>query len=123
MIHHVLVLYLLKGLPVGAIAREVRQTRAAVRSILRNAGIIIRPTSSGHIKGRDQVCESVRRAGYDSFHAFARTNSLVPVTRQAELLRITDRPLARIYAVYRTLLSDLCASDLALPTPQDGVAS
>lgn len=117
---HVLALYLLKGLPVGEIAKETKQSRAAIRGILKDGGIIIRPTSSGYQKGRDQVCESVRRSGYQSFHAFARANSLVPVSQQAESLGTTERAINRLYTAYRALLDGLYASGVALPTTQMG---
>lgn len=120
MIQQVLVLYLLKGLPVGAIAKELKQSRAAIRGFLKDGGIIIRPTSSGYQKGRDPVCEAVRRFGYESFHAFARANSLVPVTQQAESLGTTERAINRVYVAYRTLLGGLYATGVALPSSQLG---
>jgi hypothetical protein len=120
MIQEVMVLYLLKGLPVGAIAKETKRSRAAVRGLLKDGGINIRPTSSGYQKGRDSVCEAVRRSGYETFHAFARANSLVPVTQQAELLGTTERAISRVYVAYRALLDGLYATGVALPTTQMG---
>lgn len=110
-------LYLLMGLPVGCIARRTGKTRAEVRASLRDAGIIIRPIN-GSQRGREPVCESVRRLGYKSFHEFAKANSLLPVTKQADLLGTTERAINRIYASYRLLLETLHTIGLPLPTTQ-----
>lgn len=120
MIQQILMLYLMKGLPVGSIARTMKVTRPVVRARLRDGGIIIRPTSGGYQKGRDPVCEAVCRAGYESFHAFAKANSLVPLSRQMELLGTSERSITRIYSVYRDLLNALSAAGVALPSTQNG---
>lgn len=113
-------LYLLNGYPVGLIARELGQSRASIRALLKSGGVTIRPTSGGYLRGRDQVCEAVRRAGYDSFHTFARSNSLVPTSEQADLLGVTERSLGKIYVSYKSLLEGLMAAGIALPTNQRG---
>lgn len=98
--------YLMRGLSVGQISKELGKSKAAVRLELKYGGVTIRTCPSGRIPGRDSVCGAVRRAGFSSFHEFARTNSLNPISTQAKLLNVSPRALSRVYSSYRKLITN-----------------
>ena len=114
--------YLIEGKPVGQIAADLKTDRSSVRALLRDGGIVIRPSAAGYSLGRDPVCDAVKRAGFSSFHEFAQVRSLDPITEQAAGLGISDKSLSRVYNAYRHLLTSLKAAGVVLPTSQlDGV--
>jgi hypothetical protein len=110
--------YLVDGKPVGKIAEELKMSRAEVRRHLKNGGVFVRLMGGTYHPGRDAVCESVRRTGFSSFHAFALVNSLEPITEQATSLGVTKKSLTRVYNAYRKLLTSLKGTGIVLPTSQ-----
>ena len=113
-----MLLYLIEGKPVGQIATDLKVERALVRALLKDGGIIFRPSLTGYALGRDPVCDAVRRAGYSSFHDYAPIRSLDPITEQAAELSVSDKSLSRVYNAYRHLLVSLKAAGVVLPTSQ-----
>jgi hypothetical protein len=113
-----MVLYLVAGYPVGKIADIIGESRAKVRSYLKDGGIVLRPTSGSYLRGRDPVCASVVRVGYRSFHSYAQVKSLDPISGQASELNVTEKSLTRVYNAYQRLLGSLKSAGIILPTSQ-----
>lgn len=117
MTRQVMYLYLVGGLPAGRIARITSESRAAIRSHLKEGGISMR-LISGYFRGRDVVCDSVTKAGYRSFHGYAQVNSLAPISEQASALGVTEKSLTKVYNAYQKLLVRLRSAGIVLPTSQ-----
>ena len=118
MIRQSMVLYLIKGFPVGEIAKSLSLSRAKVRSHLKDGGIVIRPINGSYLRGRDSVCDAVTRSGYDSFHVYAQVKGLDPISGQASELNVTEKSITRVYNAYRKLLGSLKSAGLVIPTSQ-----
>lgn len=113
-----MVLYLIEGFPVGKIAKSLSLSRARVRGLLKDGGIVIRPSNGSYLRGRDPVCDAVSRAGYRSFHDYAQVKSLDPISGQASELNVTEKSITRVYNAYRKLLGSLKLAGLVIPTSQ-----
>jgi len=114
----VLLRYLIDGSAVGKIADDLGLDRADVRHHLREEGINIKPALDSYPLGRDPVCDSVMRSGYNSFHHFAQVQALTAVSDQASGLGVSEKALTRVYIAYQKLLAGLKAAGVVLPTPQ-----
>jgi len=114
----IMMCYLIGGHHVGDIADEMSTNRAAVRGVLREWGITLKPTTNGYALGRDPVCHAIRRAKYGSFHGFVKVKGLAPITEQASGLGVSEKSLTRVYNAYKRLLAELKSAGVVLPTSQ-----
>jgi len=112
------VCYLIGGLHVGDIAKDMSIDRAALRGLLKDGGITLKPSTHGYTLGRDSVCDAVKRAGFGSFHRFAQVKGMDPITEQAAELCVSAKSLTRVYNAYRRLLTAMKAAGIPLPTSQ-----
>jgi hypothetical protein len=114
----VMALYLINGYPVGKIATKLDESRAKIRSYLKDGGITIRPVGDSYRSGRDVVCDSIARTDYCNFHVYAQVKGLDPISSQASDLGVTEKSLTKVYNAYRKLLGRLKSAGVVLPTSQ-----
>lgn len=93
--------YLIDGLDVSQIVAQLGVAEAEVREQLRTAGIAVPADGT-----EDAVTIAAKKRGFSSFVDFVRNHQSLGHRDKARALGVTRSSFARLYDVYRRIVSD-----------------